>query len=83
MWVANYQGNSLSELAARRALRLAHFFRRRADSAPTLHLLDPYGLAIDASGNIWVSNSGKNTLTEFIGIATPVKSPLAGPPQTP
>ena len=46
-------------------------------------LLDPYGLAIDASGNLWVTNAGKNTLTQFIGVAVPVKTPLAGPPQTP
>ena len=46
-------------------------------------LVAPYALAIDASGNLWVTNSGKNTLTQFIGVATPVKTPLAGPPQAP
>jgi streptogramin lyase len=37
----------------------------------------PSGIAIDASGNIWTANSGANTLTEFIGLATPVVTPLA------
>jgi hypothetical protein len=30
-----------------------------------------------------VTNAGKNTLTQFIGVATPVRTPMAGPPQTP
>ena len=33
------------------------------------------GPAIDGSGNIWVS--GGNQVTEFIGLATPVVTPLA------
>ena len=56
----------------------------RADSAPTPPCSAPYALAVDASGSIWLSNSGKNTLTQFVGnIAAPVESPLAGPPQSP
>jgi hypothetical protein len=46
-------------------------------------LLESYSIALDASGNLWVSNFGNSTVTEFIGIAAPVKTPLAGPPQTP
>ena len=46
-------------------------------------MLQPYGLAIDPSGNIWISNLGNNTLTQFVGVAAPVKTPLAGPPQLP
>jgi hypothetical protein len=29
------------------------------------------------SGNIWTANAGTNSLTEFVGIATPVVTPLA------
>ena len=32
-------------------------------------------LAVDGSGNVWVSNS--NSLTEFVGLATPVVTPIA------
>jgi hypothetical protein len=34
-------------------------------------------LAIDFSGNIWVPNLGDSTLTEMIGLAAPVITPLA------
>jgi hypothetical protein len=45
----------------------------------------PAGLAIDASGNLWVVNNGNgsNSITEFIGVAAPVKTPRIGPPTLP
>ena len=46
-------------------------------------LSQPFGIAIDASGNIWVSNAGTATLTQFVGLASPVKTPLTGPPASP
>jgi streptogramin lyase len=83
VWVANYQGNSLSELGGSSSAAPGMFLSPASGFGTDASLLEPYGLAIDASGNIWVSNSGKNTLTLFIGIAAPVKTPLAGPPQSP
>jgi hypothetical protein len=46
-------------------------------------LLVPLSLAVDASGNLWITNLGSDSLTEVIGLASPVKTPLNGPPQTP
>jgi sugar lactone lactonase YvrE len=43
----------------------------------------PIGVALDSSGSVWVTNSGSNTVTKFIGLAAPVVTPLAysvGPP---
>jgi len=37
----------------------------------------PSGIAVDASGNVWTANSGANTLSEFVGLAAPVVTPLA------
>lgn len=37
----------------------------------------PQGVAIDGSGNVWTANAGDNTLTEFVGLASPVVTPLA------
>jgi hypothetical protein len=34
-------------------------------------------IAIDGSGNLWSANFDSNTLTEFIGIAAPVVTPIA------
>jgi hypothetical protein len=40
--------------------------------------------AIDGSGDIWVANGGNNTVTEIIGAAVPVITPIcAGLPATP
>jgi hypothetical protein len=83
VWVANYQGNSLSELAGASSATPGSFLSPSSGFGADASLLDPYGLAIDPSGNLWLTNAGKNTLTEFIGVAAPVKTPLAGPPQTP
>jgi sugar lactone lactonase YvrE len=54
------------------------------------NLLQPYSLAIDASGNIWLTNfvndaqyTNSNTITEVIGLASPVKTPVIGPAQAP
>ena len=40
-------------------------------------LNNPSFLAIDASGDVWVSNYGNNSVTELIGAATPVVTPLS------
>jgi streptogramin lyase len=37
----------------------------------------PAGIAVDASGNVWTANTGDNSVTVFIGVATPVATPLA------
>jgi streptogramin lyase len=83
VWVANYQGNSLSELGGSSSAMAGMLLSPSSGFGADASLLAPYGVAIDASGNLWVTNSGKNTLTQFIGVATPVKTPLAGPPQAP
>jgi hypothetical protein len=41
-------------------------------------LVAPYGIAIDGSGNVWVaSDNTSGPLTEFVGAAVPVVTPLA------
>ena len=44
----------------------------------------PYGLAVDGSGNLWTANFVSESVTQFIGVAAPVITPLvAGLPATP
>jgi secreted PhoX family phosphatase len=40
-------------------------------------LNSPSGIAIDASGNVWTANTGSNSLSIFVGLATPVATPIA------
>ncbi len=35
------------------------------------------GIAVDGSGNIWVANESNSSLTEIVGAAAPVVTPLA------
>jgi hypothetical protein len=81
--VANYLGESISEVNGASSSSPGKFSSPPVGFGTDAALLQPYSLAIDSSGNIWVANFGNNTLTQFIGLAAPVKTPLAGPPQQP
>jgi streptogramin lyase len=83
VWVANYLGNSLSEISGTTSTTPGSFLSPSTGFGTGAGLLQPYSLAIDGSGSVWVSNFGNDTLTQFIGIAAPVKTPMAGPPQLP
>jgi streptogramin lyase len=83
VWVANYLGESISEANGASSSSPGKFSSPPVGFGTDAALLQPYSLAIDSSGNIWVANFGNNTLTQFIGLAAPVKTPLAGPPQQP
>lgn len=82
-WVANYRGPSLTEFASATSSSPGALLSPAAGWAPDTNLNESYAVAIDASGNLWISNYGSNTLTEFIGLAAPVKTPLLGPVRTP
>jgi streptogramin lyase len=44
----------------------------------------PSAIAVDAAGNIWVENDNGNSVSEVIGLAAPVKTPLGpGAPAKP
>jgi hypothetical protein len=44
----------------------------------------PFSIAVDGSGNVWEADSGSTSVVEFIGVATPVITPIcAGLPVTP
>ena len=79
IWVANYRGPSLTELAGANATIPGASISPAAGFGHDAALLEAFALALDAGGNIWVTNFGSNTLTEFIGMAAPVRTPLLGP----
>ncbi|SNS46681.1 PKD repeat-containing protein [Granulicella rosea] len=47
------------------------------------YLNDPQSIAVDSTGSVWVSNGLQYTVTQFIGAATPVVTPLAANLQAP
>jgi hypothetical protein len=88
VWVANYrslagQSSVLSEFAGSAATTPGAVLSPSSGWAGDAGLLEPFAVAIDASGNLWVTNFGSNTLTEFVGLAAPVKTPLLGPVRVP
>jgi streptogramin lyase len=82
-WVANYRAPYLSELSGSTSKTPGTSLTPATGIGGDAGLLEAYALAIDASGNIWVSNLGSSTVTKFIGIAVPVKTPLSGLPKLP
>ena len=82
-WVTNFRGPSLTELAGASTSTPGAALSPAAGWAPEAALLEAYAIAIDASGNLWISNFGNDSITEFVGIAVPVKAPRVGLPQTP
>jgi streptogramin lyase len=85
LWVANYRASAISEFAGASAAPAAPGTALSPASGLGNHaaLRQSYAIAVDASGNVWVSNLGSNTITEFVGLAVPVRTPLIGPPAAP
>jgi streptogramin lyase len=89
IWVVNYRGQSLSEIAGIHATTPGSAI----SPAPNTYnaggygldasLLLPFGITVDASGNLWVSNFANNDLVMFFGLAAPTKTPQQPVPTAP
>jgi sugar lactone lactonase YvrE len=77
VWVANYMGNSVSQLSASDGTIISSGY---TDSSGSLQ--HPQGIAIDGSGHVWVTNILGSSITELAGSAASspgqVLSPNAG-----
>ena len=79
IWAANSGANSLSEFSSVGApLSPATGYTGGG-------LNSPLALAIDGAGNVWVINNTNtsSSVSEFIGLAAPLKTPLRNLPQKP
>jgi streptogramin lyase len=83
VWVTNFLGSAITELAGSATNSPGQILSPTAGWAKDALLSKGYAVAIDASGNLWVTNFQTNTLTEIVGLAAPVKTPLLGPVQVP
>ncbi len=80
IWTTNANGNSVSGFSSSGV----------AMSGPSGYirtgLIRPFAIALDGSGNLWAASQGGGIIeiVEFIGVATPVITPIAaGLPATP
>jgi hypothetical protein len=69
VWVANQNGNSVSELYAAASYAVGYNFGPWESFRGQLFIAD------DASGNLWIANQYDNSVTEVIGVATPILTP--------
>jgi len=83
VWMANYHGDSISELEGADGATPGTPISPASGYGLAAGLSLPFALAVDASGNLWVSSFSNNTVTEYLGAAAPVKTPLLGPPKQP
>ncbi len=85
IWLANYRGSlpsgysSLTELAGASASTPGAILSPATPYGLGAGMVETFAIAIDSEGNIWVTNFGSNTLTEFVGLAAPVRTPMLGP----
>jgi sugar lactone lactonase YvrE len=79
VWVANLLGESVAELSNTGAILSGANGFGYTDGS----VVEPDAIAIDSSGNVWIGNLGGNgaasngSITELVGAATPVVTPLA------
>jgi len=83
IWVANYHGNSLTALQGADGASPGAAVSPATGLGVEAKLSLPFALAVDSSGNIWVSNFFSDTVTQYVGAAAPVKTPLLGQPEKP
>jgi streptogramin lyase len=83
VWVPNVHSSSFSGVTAATGGAKSKALSPAAGFGLDAGLQEPYGDAIDASGNLWVSSHADNVITEFVGLASPVATPLLGPPKQP
>ncbi len=100
VWFANFTGKRLSALCGSQPQNCPAGKRRTGASlAPRKNgygfdgLVRSTGVAIDPSGNVWLTNNWKVAsipanpggfqIVAFLGLAAPVHTPLIGPPEQP
>jgi streptogramin lyase len=90
VWVSNLhttstttQYESISELAGATSSNPGAALSPSTGYGLDAGLLQPYGLIVDPSGDVWVSNTYANSLVMFFGMATPTKTPMPPTPMAP
>ena len=83
IWAVNDFTGTLTEVAGSSSGSAGAALSPTAGYGAGAALQSPYAVAVDGSGNLWVSSYDSASLVRFIGLAAPVKTPLVGAPQLP
>jgi len=78
-WIANNYGDSVSEISSSGAYLSGTTGYSGTNGAANSNgpMIRPYAIAIDGSGDVWIADYSGASVTELIGVATPVVTPLA------
>ena len=82
-WVTNYYDGSFTGIAGNNATIPAGTGISPVAFGKDASLLQPFAIAPDASGNLWISNRVRNSLVMFFGLATPTATPAPPLPTAP
>jgi len=92
VWFTNLYGQTITEIAG---INATGAYTTGAAISPTngvygtggygldAGLSNPFSIAVDTAGNIWVSNEGKTAITMFFGLSTPTATPVQPTPAAP
>jgi hypothetical protein len=84
VWAANFFAATISEIAgSANPLTAGTAISPSTGFGLDAHLIQPFSIAPDAGGNLWISDFGRKALTMFFGLATPTKTPLLPSPTAP
>lgn len=82
-WLANLHGGTISEIAGAQNPSVGAALSPASGYGLDVGMQSPFFLAIDSSGCIWVTSFYDNRLIRFVGLATPLKTPVKGPATMP
>jgi len=83
IWVANFGSSSVTEIPVGATPTSCAASPSACISFSGGGINNPYGIAPDAAGNLWISDFTDSSLTELITTAAPTKTPLLGAPGRP
>ena len=82
-WVLNYHDGTFLDIAGNHAATPVGTVLSPVALGRDAKLVEPFGLAADPSGNLWISNQVQNSLVMFFGVATPTATPSMARPVAP
>ncbi len=84
IWVSNYSGASITHLAGNASVSPAGTALSPSQGlGQDASLVQPFGIGVDATGDVWVSNFVNSDVVEFFGLASPTRTPVNPAPAIP
>ncbi|MEO7029583.1 MAG: hypothetical protein ABI147_09300 [Acidobacteriaceae bacterium] len=84
IWVSNYLGASITHLAGNASASPAGTALSPVEGlGQDASLVQPFGIGVDATGDVWVSNFANSDVVEFFGVASPTGTPVNPTPAIP